>query len=338
MRFVDEVEITLASGHGGSGLLSFRRAKYVPRGGPDGGDGGRGGALVLEATRERNTLVDLRWHRTYRAEDGKPGGDNNMTGHDGRDLVIHVPVGTEVWGQESGELLADLATEGARFVLPGGRGGHGNLWFKSSTNRTPTQFQEGEEGVEIAVRLELKLLADVGLLGVPNAGKSTLISRISRATPKVSDYPFTTLVPNLGVVSVDDGRSFVVADIPGLVEGAAEGRGLGHRFLKHVERCHLLVHLVPCDATYGAPEVTWRLLRDELAAYDPELARRPEIVVLSKVDLLPPEERAAVAARLEATTGQPVLQISAATNEGLRPLIMKCWSMLGRPDGDDDDS
>jgi GTP-binding protein len=247
VRFIDEVEIIARSGDGGHGCISFRREAHVPRGGPDGGDGGRGGSVIFEATTSRNTLSDFRRNKAYRAPSGKAGMAQQKTGPMGPDLVLLVPVGTVLHNRETGEILADLDTAGARYVVPGGKGGRGNMHFATSTRQTPLFAEDGVPGVEIPLHVELKLIADVGLLGFPNAGKSTLISRISHARPKVADYPFTTLVPHLGVVDLGEGSSFVVADMPGLIEGAAEGAGLGHQFLKHVERCALYVHLVAGD-------------------------------------------------------------------------------------------
>jgi GTP-binding protein len=330
MRFVDEIEIVVASGKGGDGCISFRREKYVPRGGPDGGDGGRGGALVLEATSRRNTLVDFRRNKVYRARNGQAGMGRTMTGASGDDLVLPVPVGTVVFHRETGERLADLDEEGARWVLPGGRGGLGNIHFKSSTRRTPHKATSGGPAVEIPVRLELKLIADVGLLGFPNAGKSTLISRISAARPRVADYPFTTLVPNLGVVQLDPDSSFVVADVPGLVDGASDGVGLGHRFLRHVERCALYLHLVAPDHYGRTPAELVRALHAELAAYDARLAERPQVVVLTKIDLLTPEARDEAVGALEEAGFGKVLAVSAVSGEGVSTLVGRTWQLLGR--------
>ena len=323
----------VASGTGGSGAVSFHREKFVPRGGPDGGDGGKGGSLIFEATLSRNTLVDFRFNKVYRGEDGQPGGTNQMTGRGGEDLVLLVPVGTQIYDDETSELLADLADDGSRFAIDGGRGGKGNLHFKSARMRTPRFAQEGEAGTEFKVRLELKLLADVGLLGFPNAGKSTLISRISAAKPKVADYPFTTLVPHLGVVQIDEGVSFVVADIPGLVEGASDGVGLGHQFLKHLDRCRLLVHLVPADqAEEGdGPAAMLATLNAELEAYDPELAERPQLVCLSKIDAVLPERRDALLAELQEAAGRRVLGLSAVTGEGVDLLVRAMHRWLSEP-------
>ncbi|MEZ4321222.1 MAG: GTPase ObgE [Myxococcota bacterium] len=341
MRFIDEIEIFVASGKGGDGCMSFRREKFVPRGGPDGGDGGRGGALILLATERRNTLVDFRRNRRYEAGKGKNGGGNNMTGAHGEDLVLEVPVGTVVIDAESDEVLADLAEDGASWHIAGGAGGLGNPHYKSARNRTPTKATPGRDGEEHHVRLELKLLADVGLLGFPNAGKSTLISTISAARPRVADYPFTTLVPNLGVVRVDWGTSFVVADIPGLIEGASDGAGLGHQFLRHVERCQVYVHLVSADAEEGVAE-RFLTLNRELASYADEVAERPQIVVLSKVDLV--QDPAPLVAELEAVANSPVLALSAPLHLGTDALVKRILSVLNtardsadRPSGTDAD-
>lgn len=326
MRFVDEVTFTIASGHGGAGLVSFRREKYIPRGGPDGGDGGRGGSVIFRSTLSRNTLVDYRFYKTYRGGDGRSGGPKDMTGRDGEDTVLLVPVGTVIWSAESGEMLADLSAEGDEWSLTGGRGGKGNHFFATATHRTPTHAQEGEPGTEMKVRLELRLLADVGLLGLPNAGKSTLISRISAARPKIADYPFTTLVPNLGVVSLGEGSSFVVADLPGLIEGAADGAGLGHRFLRHLERCRLLVHLVAGDTEEDVLE-SMQIIKRELAAYDSDLAAKEQLVVLSKIDILSPEERELKLARLKEGGVFP-LSLSAVSGEGVEALLQYIWRRL----------
>jgi GTP-binding protein len=327
MKFVDEVTFAIASGHGGAGAVSFRREKYIPRGGPDGGDGGKGGSVVFRSTFSRNTLVDFRFNKVYRGGDGKPGGARDMTGHNGDDTILLVPVGTAIHDAETGELLADLMREGDEWRLAGGRGGKGNHFFATATHRTPTHAQEGEPGIEMRVRLELKLLADVGLLGLPNAGKSTLISRISAARPKIADYPFTTLIPNLGVVSLGEGRSFVVADLPGLIEGAAEGAGLGHRFLRHLDRCSVLVHLIAADAEQDVVEAM-NVIRGELEAYDPDLARKEQIVVLSKIDVLSEEERAAMLAKLQAAGVETPLALSAVSGEGLKALLERLWHHL----------
>ena len=301
--------------------MSFRREKFLPKGGPDGGDGGRGGAIVFEATRRRNTLVDYRRNKTYRAENGVPGQGRQLYGRFGRDETLLVPIGTIIHDADTNEVLADLTDEGAQFVVKGGKGGKGNMRFKSATRRTPRMSTPGEEGTLLHVRLELKLIADVGLLGFPNAGKSTLISRVSRARPKVADYPFTTLVPNLGVVAVDDESTFVVADIPGLIEGAADGAGLGSQFLRHIERCAAYVHLVsPEDEDVSVAE-RYAAINAELARHDATLVDRPQVVVLSKCDLLDEERAAALQSELGEASGRPVHVISAVTGKGIQPLI-----------------
>jgi GTP-binding protein len=336
LRFVDEVGVIVSSGKGGDGEVSFRREAHIPRGGPDGGDGGRGGSVIFEATRDRNTLVDYRWRRIQRANDGDRGGRNKMYGAAAKDLLLPVPVGTLIYDAKTGELEADLAEPGARMVIPGGRGGRGNFWFRTSTRQTPTFAEPGEPGIERELRLELKLIADVGLVGFPNAGKSTLISKISAARPKVADYPFTTLVPHLGVVSIAPGESFVVADIPGLIEGAAEGRGLGHQFLKHVERCALYLHLVSPDQPDGDPVHCLKVIDEELRHYDPALLERPRLIVLTKADLLQPDERATQVAALEAAAGAPVHVLSAVTGEGVQELVFEVWKRVRptRPEPD----
>jgi GTP-binding protein len=328
MRFVDEISFVVRSGSGGKGAISFRREKHVPRGGPDGGDGGRGGKLILEATRQRNTLVDYRHNKVYAAQNGEGGKGQRAYGRYGNDLLLEVPVGTVVWDHETGEQLADLSEAGSQWVLDGGEGGKGNVHFKSSTRRTPRIATPGEDGTEIKVRLELKLIADVGLLGFPNAGKSTLISTISAARPKVADYPFTTLVPSLGVVSVGDGSSFVVADIPGLIQGAAEGIGLGHQFLRHVERCSLYIHMVAAEDPNGTPVERFEVMQSELERYDASLSQRAQIVVLSKCDEVPEDEREELRADLQAAASGPVIAISSLTRDGLQPLLHAVWEVV----------
>ncbi len=330
MKFVDEISFAVASGNGGAGAVTFHREKFVTRGGPDGGDGGRGGALVFRASRARNTLVDFRFNKTYRAEAGQPGAKRNMTGRSGDDLVLEVPVGTLVYVDDSDEQLADLDEAGKEWRLPGGRGGKGNTHFATATHRTPRFAQDGEPGVELRVRLELRLLADVGLLGFPNAGKSTLISRISAAKPKIADYPFTTLVPNLGVVDVGEGRSFVVADVPGLIEGAAQGAGLGHRFLRHLTRCRLLLHLVAADGELDPVDAV-HTLRGELRAYSPELGALEEVVVVTKADLLPEVEQEEIVSRFR-RVGIEARVISSVSGQGVVPLIRDVWHRLSRID------
>ncbi len=293
MKFIDEALIEVVAGDGGNGMASFRREKYVPRGGPDGGDGGRGGSIFLVADENINTLIDYRYARIHRAQRGENGRGADCYGRGGEDLTLRVPVGTVVTDAETGELLADLARHGERaLVAKGGAGGLGNIHFKSSVNRAPRQRTLGEPGEKRRLRLELRVLADVGLLGYPNAGKSTLVRAVSAAKPKVADYPFTTLAPSLGVVRIDHGRSFVIADIPGLIEGAAEGAGLGHQFLRHLQRCRLILHLIdiaPFDPA-ADPVREARALLAELKKYDAALATKPRWLVFNKIDLLEPDE------------------------------------------------
>ena len=333
MKFVDEAVIDVHAGDGGNGAVSFRREKYVPRGGPDGGDGGRGGSVVLVADRNINTLIEYRYARIHRAQRGENGRGADQFGKGGDDVVLRVPVGTIVFDADSGEAIADLAHDGERaLVARGGRGGLGNLHFKSSTNRAPRQSTPGEKGESRRLRLELRVLADVGLLGLPNAGKSTLIRAISAARPKVADYPFTTLAPNLGVVRTDENRSFVVADIPGLIEGAAEGAGLGHQFLRHLQRTRLLLHVVdvaPFDPD-ADPVRDARAIAAELAKFDPALHAKPRWLVLNKTDLLPPDERAARATALVKSLRWkgPVFAVAAISGEGCRELVFAVQAWL----------
>ena len=328
MRFIDVINFNVASGRGGDGCTSFRREKHVPRGGPDGGDGGRGGDLLFEASTSRNTLVDFRFNKTYRAEDGQPGMGRQMAGAAGNNLNLLVPVGTVITDYETGDILADLQHAGDTFRLPGGKGGAGNVHFKSSTNRSPLRSTDGKPGVSLRVQLELKLIADVGLLGFPNAGKSTFLSVISRARPKVADYPFTTLVPQLGVVSIDEGESYVVADIPGLISGAADGAGLGHQFLRHIERCAIYLHLVSPETLESEPLDRVAAIDHELKSFNPELAKRPQAIVITKVDLLTPEEREALVQAVRETCKRPVYTISSFTQEGLKAIKYDLWRFL----------
>ena len=324
MKFVDQVSIQVKAGDGGNGAVAFRREKFVERGGPSGGDGGNGGSVVLEADPQLTTLLDYRYEQHHRARNGEHGMGSDCNGAAADDLLLRVPVGTLVKDEDTGELLADLGTPGQRVVVAqGGRGGLGNMNFASSTRQTPRFAQEGKPGVERRLVLELKLLADVGLLGFPNAGKSTLISRVSRARPKVADYPFTTLIPNLGVVPYKDGTSFVMADIPGLIEGAAEGAGLGHQFLRHVERTRVLVHLVDMAAPgeERSPIRDYEVLNAELARYSPELASKPQLVAPSKMDLTEAKERLPAFRAALAERGIRVFPISAATGEGVGALL-----------------
>jgi len=327
--FVDEVDIHVTAGSGGNGCLSFRREKFVPRGGPDGGDGGAGGSVFIVAVPTKNTLIDFRYHPEFKAGRGRHGQGSNRTGHAADDLEIHVPIGTLVFESDGGSrrLVADLAHDGQRvLVARGGRGGRGNAQFVSSTNRAPRRTEPGEAGEERALRLELKLLADVGLVGFPNAGKSTLISRISAARPKIADYPFTTLAPNLGVVSLSDGRSFVVADVPGLIKGAHEGHGLGDRFLRHVQRSKVLVHLVDVSGASGRdPVEDFDTIQEELRNFDPALAAKPQIVAANKIDAVDDRERLEALSRHVATIGLPMFRISGVTGEGLPDLLEAMW-------------
>jgi len=325
MKFVDEATVRVEAGKGGNGCVSFRREKYIPFGGPDGGDGGDGGSVFLLADGGLNTLVDLRFTRSFKAENGQPGSGRNCTGKSGGDLLIPVPVGTQVYDTDTEELLGDLVEEGQRLMVArGGFHGLGNTRYKSSTNRAPRQSKPGTPGEIRNLRLELKVLADVGLVGMPNAGKSTLIRAVSAARPRVADYPFTTLHPNLGVVRIEAHRSFVMADIPGLIEGAAEGAGLGIRFLKHVARTRLLLHLVdvlPPDGSDPADAV--RAIEGELRKFSPELAERERWLVLNKVDLFAEEERQARCEEITATLqwNGPVFAISAASGLGTERLV-----------------
>ncbi len=326
--FIDEAIITVSAGKGGNGCLAFRREKHVPRGGPAGGNGGRGGDVILVADPNLETLQDHAYQRHYRAENGAPGGGDCMTGRSGEDCVVPVPPGTLVYDAETGELLGDLDRPGVRLVVArGGRGGRGNAAFVTPTDRAPRKWEPGEPGEVRRLRLELKVLADVGLVGLPNAGKSTFLAAVSRARPKVADYPFTTLRPHLGLVALDLERRFVMADLPGLVEGAAEGRGLGHRFLKHVERTRVLVHLVTLEPEEEPEAVLrkWQALRRELERYQPDLARKPEILVLTKLDLpwvaaaRPRIEEVFRARRIR------LLAMSAVTGQGVRKVLEAIW-------------
>ncbi|WP_435100628.1 Obg family GTPase CgtA [Arhodomonas sp. AD133] len=325
MKFVDEARIRVTAGDGGDGCVSFRREKFVPRGGPDGGDGGRGGSVYLVGDEGLNTLADFRHTRRYAAERGENGKGKQMTGRSGEDVVIAVPVGTVVIDVETGETIGDVTAEGERLLVArGGDGGLGNLHFKSSTNRAPRQSTPGTRAERRDLRLELRVLADVGLLGLPNAGKSTLVRAVSGARPRVADYPFTTLHPSLGVVRVGPGRSFVMADIPGLIEGAAEGAGLGVRFLKHLARNRLLLHVVDVSRLYddADPAVDAQAVIDELTAYDPQLAERERWLVLNKMDLIPVDEREAVEREITAALAWqgPVFRVSGESGEGIEYL------------------
>lgn len=333
MKFIDEAVIQVHAGKGGDGVASFRREKYIPRGGPNGGDGGRGGDIYAIADRNLNTLIDYRYARIHRAKDGGKGAGADCYGAAGGDIVLRMPVGTVISELATGKLLADLKRDGQKVrIAKGGRGGLGNLHFKSSTNRAPRQFTRGDPGEEWELRLELKVLADVGLLGMPNAGKSTLIRAISAARPKVADYPFTTLHPNLGMVRVDYARSFVVADIPGLIEGAAEGAGLGHQFLRHLARTRLLLHVVdiaPFDENADPAKAAKAVLK-ELKKYDPKLFAKPRWLVLNKTDLLPVETREKTCKKFLRGFGWKgkTFIISALTGEGCRDLVFAIMEYL----------
>ena len=325
--FVDEIDIFVKGGDGGAGCVSFRREKFVPRGGPDGGDGGDGGSVVLEADPALTTLLDFHYRRHYTAERGQHGKGSNRHGASGNDLVLRVPLGTVVTDRDTGDPIADLATPGQRVTaIPGMRGGRGNARFATSTNRAPRRADLGRPGLERWLHLELKLLADVGLIGFPNAGKSTLVSRLSAATPKIADYPFTTLAPTLGIVRIDAERTFVIADLPGLIPGASEGKGLGHQFLRHTERTRLLLHVLDLDPSTGRdPREDFRVINAELAAYSRDLANRPQIVVANKADLIgtDPEVQERLTA-IEAMCAAESLQlhvVSAATGTGLNTLV-----------------
>jgi GTP-binding protein len=321
--FIDRAKIHVQGGDGGNGVTAFRREKFVPRGGPSGGDGGRGGDVVLVADSSLNTLLHLRYNPRHVADRGLHGEGSNRSGREGQDLIVRVPVGTQIFDADTGDLLHDLSYDGARWLAArGGRGGFGNAHFASSTNRAPRYHQTGGKGEERELQMELKLLADVGLVGFPNAGKSTFISTVSAARPKIADYPFTTLEPHLGVVDLGDFRTFVIADIPGLIEGAHAGAGLGDRFLRHVERTKLLLHLVDVSSLpQQEPVVAYETVNRELASYNEDLAARPQFVIATKIDALDePERLESLRARAE-QDGKPFFAISSATNEGVRELV-----------------
>ncbi|MGI8560853.1 MAG: Obg family GTPase CgtA [Luteimonas sp.] len=332
MKLVDEAEITVIAGNGGNGCVGFRREKFIPLGGPDGGDGGDGGNVWLQADENLNTLVDFRHQKQFRAPRGENGMGQQRYGKGGEDTVIPVPVGTQVVNVDTDEVIGDLTGHGDRLlVAKGGKGGLGNMHFKSSVNRTPRQSTQGSEGEQRRLQMELKLLADVGLLGFPNAGKSTLIRAVSAATPKVADYPFTTLYPNLGVVSVEPHRSFVIADIPGLIEGAADGAGLGALFLRHIQRTRLLLHLVEVEPLDGGDAVDQvRAIEHELAKFDAGLMDKPRWLLLNKADLLPAEDAWAEAGRIVAALAwtQPWFLVSGLAKDGTRQVMLQVQAFL----------
>lgn len=333
MKFIDEVDIQVISGEGGKGFVGYRREKYVPTGGPDGGDGGNGGDIIFEGDENLNTLMHFRGLKTFVAEAGGNGGGSNMTGADGNDLILKIPVGTLITDRDTGNLIADITEHGQQYVAcEGGRGGKGNSHFKSSVNQTPNFAQNGEEGKSLNIHLEIKLLADIALIGLPNAGKSTLISAISAARPKIADYPFTTLEPNLGVVQLGE-KSIVVTDIPGLIEGAAEGKGLGTKFLKHIERTSALVHLIDCSMFLEEFEAieSYATVRMELEKHNPELLTKKEIVCLTKIDAMTEEEIEKFRSHMEEQLDRKVLPISGVSGRNidlLKQLMLKTKEVI----------
>ena len=328
--FVDEVDILVRGGDGGRGCLSFHREKFVPKGGPDGGDGGRGGHVILQVDPQISTLIDLRYQSQYRAQRGENGRHKNQHGKDGDDLIVKVPPGTLVKDVETDEILADMAASDAQFIAAaGGQGGRGNARFKSATNQAPRYVQPGIEGEERSLHLELKLLADVGIIGLPNVGKSTLISRISAARPKIADYPFTTLIPNLGVVRTSNFRSFVVVDIPGLIEGASLGAGLGFQFLRHIERTRMFVHVIDLSSLTGRePLQDFQTINAELEQYEPTLLQRPQIVAANKLDVLDDDSRLSTLRAFCEQEGMACYPISAVTGEGVPELMQGVTRMI----------
>lgn len=326
MKFLDQAKIFIRSGNGGPGSVSFRREANVPMGGPDGGDGGRGGDVIARCVGGLNTLIDYRYQQHFKAESGIPGAGRNRSGGRGKDAVLQLPVGTQIMSDDGHTVLADLTKEGQEVILAsGGMGGKGNAYFKSSTNQAPRKAQPGEKGSEMWVWLRLKLIADAGLLGLPNAGKSTFLSVVSAARPKIADYPFTTLHPNLGVVGID-GQEFVMADIPGLIEGAHQGAGIGHRFLGHVERCRVLLHLI--DASAFDPVESWQIVRREVEAYADVLADKPEILVLSKCDTAPTDYLDEVRNALQAAGAGTILYMSSVSHDGVTDVLRAVQAMI----------
>lgn len=326
MKFLDLAKVYIRSGGGGAGCASFRREKFIEFGGPDGGDGGNGGSVYAEAVEGLNTLIDFRYQQHFFAKSGQPGMGNQKTGKSGDDIVLRVPVGTEILDEDEETVIADLTEVGQRVLLAqGGNGGWGNLRFKTSTNRAPSRANPGQEGVERTIWLRLKLIADAGLVGLPNAGKSTFLAAVSNARPKIADYPFTTLIPNLGVVGVD-GREFVMADIPGLIEGASEGRGLGTQFLAHVERCKVLLHLV--DGTSSTITKDYRTIVAELEAYDDALGDKPRILAMTKVDAMDPNQISDRRRALEKASGGPVHVISGVSGRGVQDVLRALYAVI----------
>jgi GTP-binding protein len=332
MQFIDLVKIHVKAGNGGNGCAAFRREAHTPKGGPSGGDGGNGGNIVLQADNQLNTLINFRFRREYKATRGEDGRGKDQYGKGGDDLVLKVPPGTMIYNYETSELLADLDTDGDKLVVAkGGVGGRGNIHFATPWNQTPQEQEDGTLGEELTLRLELKLLADVGLLGYPSVGKSTFIAKVSKARPKIADYPFTTLVPNLGVVRLDTERAMVIADIPGLIEGASDGAGLGHQFLRHVERCRVLIHIVEASVFTGPerdPIGDFERINLELAKYAPDLAEKPQIVVLNKIDLTESREALEEIRSAFESKGVSLMTMSSITGEGVDEVLNQAWKLL----------
>ena len=334
MKFLDEAKVYILSGAGGNGCVSFRREKFIEFGGPNGGDGGKGGDVIVEAVNGLNTLIDYRYQQHFKAERGGNGMGKDRHGANGKDAVLNVPVGTEVYEEDGETLIADLTTIGQRITIAkGGHGGFGNAYFKSSTNRSPRRANSGQPAEELTIRLRLKLIADAGLIGLPNAGKSTFLARVSAAKPKIADYPFTTLHPQLGVVRVDD-REFVLADLPGLIEGAHEGVGLGDRFLGHTERCRVLLHLI--DGTSEDPAAAYKVIRGELEAYGHGLEDKPEIVALSKTDSMTPEAIKTQSARLKKAAKKTPVLLSSASGQGVTDVLRELFKIITAAGGGSD--
>lgn len=328
--FVDYTKIIIKSGDGGNGAITFRREKYIPSGGPDGGDGGKGGDIYFEVDPDSNTLIDFRYHKKYKAQNGENGSGSNCTGKSGEDLIIKVPIGTVVKEASTGKVIADLSEQGQKeLILPGGRGGKGNSHFATSTRQAPHFSQSGEKGIEVEVILELKLLADVGLIGYPNVGKSTILSVVTAATPKIADYHFTTINPNLGVVKTDYGDSFVLADIPGIIEGASEGVGLGIQFLRHIERTRLLLHVIDVSGSEGRnPVDDFYKINEELSKYSKQLSKRKQIIVANKIDAMQDSSLYQTLENLAKEKGLEIFKISAVTGQGLKELFQRVSEVL----------